>query len=217
MNDTREQGLDQSGSGVNLCVYCGSSSGRRPQYKRLADHLGRSMAERGIGLVYGGGRIGLMGVVADAVLDAGGRVRGYIPEHLVKMETAHSDLTSLEVVGSMHERKAKMADASNGFIVLPGGLGTFDELFEILTWNQLGLIAKPVVFLDVRIDGDRFFDPLFHAFEHMMEEGFVNGSTSSILQRTDSVDDALDRVTSAAPVIDGKLRTLDVTSKRSLR
>jgi uncharacterized protein (TIGR00730 family) len=175
------------------------------------------MVEAGIGLVYGGGRIGLMGVVADAVLDAGGRAHGIIPQNLVDLETAHTGLTSLDVVRSMHERKSKMADASHGFIVLPGGLGTFDELFEILTWNQLGLISKPVVFLDVLIDGRRFFDPLFETFTQMMNEGFVNGSTWTILQRTDSVDEALERVTSTAPTVDGKLRTLDVTSKRSLR
>lgn len=175
------------------------------------------MAERGISLVYGGGRIGLMGLVADAVLDGGGRVHGVIPEHLVAMETAHTDLTSLDVVDSMHVRKSTMADLSNGFIVLPGGLGTLDELFEILTWNQLGLIAKPVVFLDPRSEGPRFFDPVFAALEHMMTEGFVSPSTWTILQRADSVDEALDRATSAAPTVEGKLRTLDVTSKRSLR
>ena len=201
----------------NICVYCGSSSGRRPEYGRLAEDLGRAIGERGVGLVYGGGRIGLMGIVADAVLDAGGRVHGVIPGHLVDMETAHNGLTSLDVVESMHERKSKMADLSSGFVVLPGGLGTFDELFEILTWNQLGLISKPVVFLDSPVDGSRFFDPLFAAFDHMMDEGFVNGSTRQILQRSDSPDDAVERALTAAPIVDGKLRTLDVTSKRSLR
>lgn len=203
--------------GVDVCVYCGSSSGRVPAYAQMAEDLGRAMARRGIGLVYGGGRIGLMGIVADAVLDAGGRVHGVIPEHLVEMETAHSDLTSLDVVQSMHERKALMADRAVGFVVLPGGLGTFDELFEILTWNQLGLISKPVVFLDVLIEEVGFFDALFATFAHMMNEGFVSPSVSSILQRTDSVIDALDRATSPAPVVEAKLRTLDVTSKRSLR
>lgn len=201
----------------NICVYCGSSSGRRLEYGRLAEDLGRSIAERGVGLVYGGGRIGLMGIVADAVLDAGGRVHGVIPGHLVDLETAHSGLTSLDVVGSMHERKSKMADLSNGFIVLPGGFGTFDELFEILTWNQLGLISKPVVFLDSGVEGSRFFDPLFAAFGHMMDEGFVDGATRQILQRSDSADDAVQRALTAAPTVDGKLRILDVTSKRSLR
>jgi len=217
VNDSDRSAEMDVKAGINVCIYCGSSSGRRPQYRHLAEQLGQAMAERGIGLVYGGGRIGLMGVVADAVLDAGGRVHGVIPQHLVDLETAHTGLTSLDVVHSMHERKSKMADASNGFIVLPGGLGTFDELFEILTWNQIGLISKPVIFLDSLVDGKRFFDPLFDAFTHMMDEGFVNGSTWTILQRTDSVDEALVRVTSQAPIVDGKLRTLDVTSKRSLR
>jgi uncharacterized protein (TIGR00730 family) len=117
----------------------------------------------------------------------------------------------------MHERKAKMADASIGFVVLPGGLGTFDELFEILTWNQLGLIVKPVVFLDVLIDGSRYFDSLFDTFRNMIDEGFASSSTWGILQRAVSVDEALDRATAPAPTIDGKLRTLDITSKRSLR
>lgn len=167
--------------------------------------------------MYGGGRIGLMGIVADAVLDAGGRVHGVIPGHLVDLETAHNDLTSLDVVGSMHERKSKMADLSSGFVVLPGGLGTLDELFEILTWNQLGLVSKPVVFLDTLIEGSRFFDPVFAAFEHMVGEGFVDKSTWRILQRADSAVDAVQRALSTAPTVDGKLRTLDVTSKRSLR
>lgn len=167
--------------------------------------------------MYGGGRIGLMGIVADAVLNAGGRVHGVIPGHLVDMETAHSGLTSIDVVGSMHERKSKMADLSSGFVVLPGGFGTFDEFFEILTWNQLGLISKPVVFLDARVDDSRFFDPLFAAFDHMMNEGFVTDSTRRMLQRSDSAGDAVERALSEAPTVDGKLRTLDVTSKRSLR
>lgn len=200
-----------------VCVYCGSSSGRSPRYASIAADLGHTLATRGVDLVYGGGRIGLMGIVADAVLDGGGRARGVIPRHLVDMETAHSELTSLEIVDSMHERKSKMADLSDGFVVLPGGLGTFDELFEILTWNQLGLIAKPVVFLDVDNDGKKFFDPLFAAFTHMMEEGFVNGSTWSILQRTTSVEAAVSLAIGTAPVIEAKLRVLDVTSKRSLR
>lgn len=201
----------------NVCVYCGSSSGRRPEHGRLAENVGRSIAARGVGLVYGGGRIGLMGIVADAVLDAGGRVHGVIPGHLVDLETAHSDLSSLDVVASMHERKSRMADLSTGFIVLPGGFGTFDELFEMLTWNQLGLVAKPVVFLDPPVEGSRFFDPLFAAFEHMMDEGFVSGSTRQMLQRSESADDAVERALKPAPAVDGKLRTLDVTSKRSLR
>lgn len=204
-------------SNRNVCVYCGSSSGRAPHYAELARHLGRALADAGVGLVYGGGRVGLMGIVADAVLDAGGRVHGVIPEHLVNMETAHTDLTTLDVVGSMHERKSKMADLATGFVVLPGGLGTFDELFEILTWNQLGLIAKSVVFLDAESQGTRFFDPLFDAFSHMIEEGFVSDSTRTILQRTTSAVEAVELAVADAPTVEAKLRSLDITSKRSLR
>ena len=158
-----------------------------------------------------------MGLVADAVLDAGGPVHGVIPEHLVRMETAHPGLTSLDVVGSMHERKARMEDLSDGFIVLPGGLGTFDEAFEILTWNQLGLIAKPIVFVDIRIGTDTFFGPLFHAVDHMVAEGFIQKSASALLQRSESVEVALDLAASAAPVVEAKLGTLDITAKRGLR
>lgn len=200
-----------------VCVYCGSSSGRSSHYAALAADLGRTLAERDVALVYGGSRIGLMGIVADAVLDGGGRVHGVIPRHLVEMETAHTDLTTLDVVDSMHERKSKMAELASGFVVLPGGLGTFDELFEILTWNQLGLIAKPVALLDVDIAGKTFFGPLLDAFAHMMNEGFVSESTWSILHRTSSVIDAVDRATGDAPTIEAKLGSLDVTSKRSLR
>lgn len=199
--------------GTNLCVYCGSSSGVRPEYALQAEQLGREMAARDLGLVYGGGRIGLMGIVADAVLDEGGRVHGIIPEHLVRLETAHTGLTSIETVKSMHERKARMEEMSSGFIVMPGGFGTLDEAFEILTWNQLGLMNKPIVFFDP----NGFFDPLVAAIEHMTEEGFVSRSASSIAQRSDTVGGALDLVTAKAPVVEGKLRTLDVTSKRSLR
>jgi len=169
------------------------------------------MAQRDVGLVYGGGRVGLMGLVADAVLDAGGRAVGIIPEHLVQAETAHGGLTMIEVVGSMHERKARMEQLSDGFIVLPGGFGTFDEAFEILTWNQLGLISKPLVFLD----GTGYYTPLFAAFEHMLAAGFVKESYRPLMRRAQSVSDALTIATSPAPFVEGKLRDLDVTSKRN--
>lgn len=197
---------------VNICVYCGSSAGSGPIHVDRARALGERLARRDIGLVYGGGRIGLMGVVADAVLDGGGRVYGVIPQHLVDMETAHKGLTELDVVDSMHTRKARMEQLSTGFIVLPGGLGTFDEVFEILTWNQIGLIAKPVVFLDV----DGYFAPLFHAFEHMIDAGFVSPDCRSLMKRVSDVDAAIDVAVGPAPVIPAKLRDLDVTSKRSL-
>ena len=195
---------------MNVCVYCGSSSGVDPVFADEARRLGLEMAARDVGLVYGGGRVGLMGLVADSVLDAGGRAVGIIPEHLVQAETAHGGLTLIEVVGSMHERKARMEQLSDGFIVLPGGFGTFDEAFEILTWNQLGLIAKPIVFLD----GTGYYSPLFDAFDHMVSAGFVKESYRPLMRRATSIAEALDIATSPAPVVEGKLRDLDVTSKR---
>src|ERR1044071_3862533 len=132
-----------------LCVFCGSSPGRDPVYAASAGPLGRVRAERGIGLVYGGGHVGLMGVVADAALAAEGEVIGVITEQLVRAEVAHDRLTRLEVVPTMHDRKARLTELADGFVVLPGGFGTVDEFAEAVTWNQLGLIAKPVVLLDV--------------------------------------------------------------------
>ena len=195
----------------SVCVYCGSSSGADPRYAALASDLGRELARRDLGLVYGGGRIGLMGLVADAVLDGGGFVRGVIPEHLVRAETAHLGLDALEVVTSMHERKARMAELSDGFVVLPGGFGTLDEVFEILTWNQLGLIAKPVVFLDVA----GFHEPLVRMVDHMVATGFVSPAFRSLVTVADTVESAVDRAIGPAPVVSGKLRDLDVTAKRS--
>ena len=142
---------------ASIGVFCGSSSGSNPRFGEAAVDLGRALADQRHRLVYGGGHVGLMGTVADAALDAGGEVIGVITEHLVGAEVAHQRLTTLEVTGSMHARKARMAELSDGVIVLPGGFGTLDEAFELLTWNQLGLIGAPVVFLDV----DGFFDPLF--------------------------------------------------------
>ena len=200
------------GAPANVCVYCGSSSGGEPHFADRARELGARLAARDVGLVYGGGRVGLMGIVADAVLDGGGRAYGVIPRHLVDLETAHRGLTALDIVATMHERKARMEQLSSGFIVLPGGLGTFEEVFEILTWNQIGLIAKPVVFLDSK----GYFAPLFHAFEHMIDAGFVNADCRVLMQRADDVEEAITIATGPAPQAPAKLRNLDVTSKRSL-
>lgn len=196
----------------NICVYCGSSSGKSPEFAAEAIALGRSLATQNLGLVYGGGRIGLMGLVADAVLDHGGQVHGIIPEHLVKAETAHHGLTSLEMVATMHERKARMEELAVGFIVLPGGFGTFDEVFEILTWNQLGLISKPVVFLD----GTGYYAPLFDAFDHMIASGFVKENYRALLNRATSVEEAVRIASSPATVVEGKLIDLDITSKKTI-
>ena len=152
-----------------ICVFCGSSRGNEERYARLAQKAARAIVERGFGIVYGGGRIGLMGVLADAALAAGGEVHGVIPEALAKSEIAHDRLTRLHVVGSMHERKALMAELSDGFIALPGGYGTMDEFCEILTWRQLRIHDKPIGLLN-----DGFFDPLLALFDAMTERGFVS-------------------------------------------
>ena len=152
-----------------ICVFCGSSPGNRPVYAEAARATGRLLAERGIGLVYGGGNVGLMGEVADAVMAAGGEVTGVIPKALLEREVGHRGLTTLHVVGTMHERKALMVDLSDGFVALPGGYGTLDELCEALTWSQLGIHARPCGVLNV----DGYFDALLALFDHAVREGFV--------------------------------------------
>jgi uncharacterized protein (TIGR00730 family) len=163
-----------------LCVFCGSSSGSRAEYRQTARRLGELLAARGIGLVFGGGHIGLMGVLADAVLQAGGEAIGVIPQGLVDRELAHGGLTTLHVVETMHQRKALMADLSDGFAALPGGYGTADEFFELLTWGQLGLHAKPMGLLNVA----GFFDPLVGWVDHCVREGFVRPEHRALLQLT---------------------------------
>jgi uncharacterized protein (TIGR00730 family) len=152
-----------------VCVFCGSKHGARSEYTEAARALGVALVAGGIDLVYGGGRVGLMGVIADAVLDAGGQVIGVIPDHMSDREIAHYGLTDLRVVGSMHERKALMYELSDGFVALPGGLGTLEELFEITTWSQLGLHAKPTGLLDV----EGFYTPLVRFLDQLVTEGFV--------------------------------------------
>ena len=152
-----------------IAVYCGSRFGSHPAYRAAAETVGRVAAERGIRLIYGGGKLGLMGAVADAALKAGGEVVGVIPETLVEREHAHRALTELHVVGSMHERKAKMAALADAFVVLPGGIGTLDELAEAMTWNQLGLINDPIGLVDV----GGFYQPLVHWLMTGVEAGFV--------------------------------------------
>jgi uncharacterized protein (TIGR00730 family) len=152
-----------------VCVFCGSKHGVRPEYTEAARAMGSALAAGGIGLVYGGGSIGLMGVVADAVLAASGEVIGVIPDHMSDREIAHYGVTDLRVVGSMHERKALMYELSDGFVALPGGLGTLEELFEITTWSQLGLHEKPTGLLDVA----GFYTPLVRFLDQLVTEGFV--------------------------------------------
>lgn len=167
-----------------LCVFCGSSKSADPGYADDAAALGRLLAQRGIGVVYGGGQVGLMGVVADATLAAGGEVIGVIPKHLMREEIAHAGLTQLHVVEDMHERKAMMAALSDGFVALPGGAGTLEELFEVWTWAQLGLHAKPVGLLDVR----GYYRELRGFIQHMVDEGFLNRASRKLLTiETDAV------------------------------
>jgi len=158
-----------AGSTRYLCVYCGSSVGSKPAYAAAAREVGRALGRRGLGLVYGGGRVGLMGIVADAVLAAGGEVVGVIPGPLATAEVAHEELTELHVVAGMHERKAMMAARASGFLTLPGGIGTYEEFFETLTWAALGLHAKPMGLLNV----DGYFDPLLRLLDGGVTEGFV--------------------------------------------
>lgn len=160
-----------------LCVYCGSSNGSHPDYVEQARAFGTEMARRGINLVYGGGKVGLMGTVADAVLAAGGKVVGVIPRQLVELEVAHPGLSELQVVETMHQRKTRMYELSDAFVALPGGFGTMDEMFEMLTWAQLGLHRYPCAFLDVR----GYYSDLRNMMDHMVNEGFVrSGQRESV-------------------------------------
>jgi uncharacterized protein (TIGR00730 family) len=152
-----------------LCVFCGSSTGNQRAYSDAAEALGAVLAERGIGLVYGGGNVGLMGVIADAVMAAGGKVIGVIPQSLADREIAHTGITELRVVDSMHARKAMMAELADAFIAMPGGVGTFEEFFEVVTWTQLGLHRKPCGLLDV----NGFYAPLAAFIDQAVTEGFI--------------------------------------------
>src|SRR4051794_30561295 len=180
---------------TTLCVYCGTNVGSSPAYLRAATDLGTAMAARGVGLVYGGGRLGLMGAVADAVLSGGGRVVGVIPQRLVDAEVAHAGLTELEVAESMHARKARMAELADGFIALAGGFGTFEEVLEVLTWNQLGFITKPVVLYDV----DSFYAPLLEMFARAVDQGFVHADHARLAQTAATAEDVLDLALAPPP------------------
>src|SRR6266704_6260603 len=178
-----------------LCVFCGSSTPPDPRYADTARALGTLVAGRGIDLVYGGGSVGLMGEIADAALAAGGRVLGVIPTGLFSREVAHADLTELHEVGSMHERKQLMYDLADGFVALPGGLGTLEELAEVSTWSQLGLHAKPVVLLDM----DGFWDPLAEQLDRMVAVGLLKPSNRALIQRAASPGQALSALATAPP------------------
>src|SRR5262245_36676314 len=166
-----------------VCVFCGSVTGANPVYAEVARELGRTLAERGLGLVYGGGRVGLMGQVASSALAAGGEVVGVIPHSLAKKEIAQADCTELIVVDTMHQRKALMADRADAFVALPGGFGTCDELFEILTWAQLGIHRKPVALLNI----NGFFTPLLAWLDHITTEGLLKPQHRELLLVADTV------------------------------
>lgn len=153
-----------------ICVFCGASPGNRPGYQSAARRLGKDLADRGIGLVYGGGNVGLMGTIADACLEAGGYVIGVIPQALVDREVAHRGLSDLRIVASMHERKAMMAELADAFIAMPGGFGTFEEWFEVITWAQLGLQLKPCGLLNT----EHYYDPMLSLINHAVDEGFIH-------------------------------------------
>ncbi|MCB9394998.1 MAG: TIGR00730 family Rossman fold protein [Acidimicrobiaceae bacterium] len=180
---------------ARLCVYCGSNFGSSPAFRDAAHALGEAMARRGITLVYGGGQVGLMGVVADAALAAGGDVIGVITEQLVSAEVAHRGVTALEVVPDMHQRKARFEQLSDGFVALPGGFGTVEEVIELLTWNQLGIVRKPVVLFDV----ERFWGSLFDWMDTAVDSGFVRRSHRMLAQRAHTADEALALALAPAP------------------
>ena len=177
----------------SCCVYCGSSKGGHPGYAQAAEDLGRELARRSVRLVYGGARAGLMGILADACLSAGGEVVGVIPRFLFEKEIAHRGLTDLRVVSSMHERKALMADLSDAFLALPGGLGTFEELFEALTWTQIGLHVKPCGLLSVR----GYYDPLLEMVNRAVQEGFMRASNRDLILAASEIPEILEKLENA--------------------
>ncbi|MBA3929452.1 MAG: TIGR00730 family Rossman fold protein [Xanthomonas sp.] len=195
----------------SICVYCGSNAGNKPAYTGRAIALGDRIAKEGLQLVYGGGNVGLMGVVADAVLAAGGEVIGVIPEQLVNWEVAHKGVTRLDVVANMHERKKRMFDLSDAFVALPGGFGTLDEMFEMLTWRQLGIGNKPCAFLDV----EGFYTPLMGMIDRMVEERFLHPEQRDDLWHGDDIDAMVDWMRAYSPAQADKW--MDEKRRKSLR
>lgn len=184
---------------TSVCVFCGASTGANPLYREAAQALGRAIAERRLTLVYGGGAVGLMGIVADAALAAGGEVIGIIPQSLKDKEIGHRGLTRLEVVDGMHARKARMAELSDAFIALPGGLGTLEELFEVWTWGQLGYHHKPLGLLEV----NGFYEKLSGFLDHI-GEGFVRAPHRDMLQMSESPAGLLDALDAWQPTVPDK-------------
>ena len=195
----------------SICVYCGSNAGSKPAYTERAIALGDRIAKEGLQLVYGGGNVGLMGIVADAVLAAGGEVVGVIPEQLVNWEVAHKGVTRLEVVANMHERKKRMFDLSDAFVALPGGFGTLDEMFEMLTWRQLGIGDKPCAFLDV----DGFYAPLLQMIDRMVAERFLHPEQRADLWHGEDIDAMLEWMRGYSPAVASKW--IDEKRRNTLR
>jgi len=170
-----------------ICVYCGANNGNNPRFAEIAKALGHALVQHGVELVYGGGRVGLMGIVADAVLAKGGRVIGIIPQKLMDLEVGHPGIQELRIVNDMHERKAAMATLSDAFIALPGGFGTLEELFEVLTWSQIGYHAKPIAILDV----DNYYRHLDLFIQHAISTELIKMQYGQLFQVTQSVEQAL--------------------------
>ena len=194
-----------------ICVYCGSNAGSRPAYAERAAALGERIAREGLALVYGGGNVGLMGLVADAALAAGGEVIGVIPEQLVTWEVAHKGVSRLEVVANMHERKMRMFDLADAFVALPGGFGTLDEMFEMLTWRQLGIGDKPCAFLDV----DGFYAPLLQMIDRMVAERFLHQEQRADLWHGEDIDAMLEWMRGYSPAVASKW--IDEKRRNTLR
>jgi len=179
----------------SVCVFCGSSHGFAPEYELTAKEMGRAIALRGWTLIYGGGNVGLMGVVADAALAAGGKVIGVIPEALLARELGHRGVTQLRVVNTMHERKAMMADLADAFVALPGGIGTFEEFFEVLTWAQLGIHHKPCGLLNTR----GYYQPVMDLLKNAVTEGFLRAEHQQMVLKAEQVEELLAQLEAHKP------------------
>ena len=195
----------------NIVVYCGSNWGENPAFFAAAQALGQTLANNGHTLVYGGGNVGLMGLAADAALAAGGEVIGVIPEQLVTWEVAHKGVSRLEVVANMHERKMRMFDLADAFVALPGGFGTLDEMFEMLTWRQLGIGDKPCAFLDV----DGFYAPLLQMIDRMVAERFLHPEQRADLWHGEDIDAMLEWMRGYSPAVASKW--IDEKRRNTLR
>jgi uncharacterized protein (TIGR00730 family) len=191
----------------SICVFCGSNAGAQAAYLDAAEAVGRGLAQRGVRIVYGGGKVGMMGAVADAARAAGGEVVGVIPQAIFDLEIGHTDLDDLRVVGSMHERKALMAELSDAFIALPGGVGTLEELFEVYTWAQLGIHSKPLGLIDVA----GYYEPLVAFLDHAVQERFLRPQTRALLAVSESLGDLLAQLEASEPVSVHKWIDLDQT------